>query len=374
MNILVLLTDGFGARGGIGDYNRKLMTALQAAGHRVVAVARGAPSDAIESLPHGIEQHAIGGGRLAYVAAAMGHAYREKYDLVLCLHVHLLAVALLLAKLGRVPCWLQIYGIDVWQGSQWRALLIRQLEHVISISDFTARKFANWSGYSPADLTLVAPAYSSEEYQGGPADPGLKASLGLSDARILLTVGRLAASEAYKGQDRIIEVMPQLLRHVANLTYLIAGEGDDRPRLEALARDRGVAEHVQFAGYVPREQLAAFYRLSDVMILCGHGEGFGIVLLEAMACGTPVIGSVHDGSREAVLDGRLGAVADPDNESELVSAILKALETPQVDHQLLEESFGVHRFNRAIRELFAGSGDALNEANRPRIAKARVTS
>src|SRR5207249_10072823 len=83
----------------------------------------------------------------------------------------------------------------------------------------------------------------------------------------------------------------------------------------------GVERHVVFAGYIPEEQKADHYRLADAFVMPGRGEGFGIVYLEAMACGIPVVASKADASREAVLDGRLGVLADPSNPQEIHAAI-----------------------------------------------------
>ncbi len=90
--------------------------------------------------------------------------------------------------------------------------------------------------------------------------------------------------------------MPHLLARGHDVVYRVAGEGDDRPRLEALARECGVAGRVRFLGAVPRPALPALYRAADLFVLPSRGEGFGIVFLEAMACGTPALGLAEGGA------------------------------------------------------------------------------
>ena len=102
-----------------------------------------------------------------------------------------------------------------------------------------------------------------------------------------MTVSRLASSEQYKGHDRVIRTLPRLLSQHPETIYLIVGDGDDRPRLESLAVECGVAEKVQFAGLVPPEELPDYFRLADVFVMPSTGEGFGIVFLEAMAYRRP---------------------------------------------------------------------------------------
>jgi glycosyltransferase involved in cell wall biosynthesis len=143
-----------------------------------------------------------------------------------------------------------------------------------------------------------------------------------------MTMGRLAPEEQYKGFDEIIELLPALALDVPNLSYLIVGSGLDRARLEGKASSLGVGDRVVFAGFVPEEEKADHFRLADAFVMPGRGEGFGIVCLEAMACGVPVVASKADGSREAVLNGRLGIVVDPEDPGEIRSGIHAALSRP----------------------------------------------
>jgi phosphatidylinositol alpha-1,6-mannosyltransferase len=115
---------------------------------------------------------------------------------------------------------------------------------------------------------------------------------------------------------------------VPNIAYLIVGDGTDHHRLEEKARSLGVHERVVFAGYIPEREKADHYRLADAYVMPGRGEGFGIVYLEALACGVPVVASKLDGSREAVRDGALGILVDPNDAEGIKRGILEALARP----------------------------------------------
>ena len=124
--------------------------------------------------------------------------------------------------------------------------------------------------------------------------------------RVLLTVARLSTSEPGKGVDTVIQALPQLLPAFPNLFYVIVGDGDARSGLERLAIENGVRERIIFAGKCPRESLRRYYEIADVFVMPSRQEGFGIVYLEAMAAGKPVVASPCGGAPEVVRDGEDG--------------------------------------------------------------------
>jgi len=106
---------------------------------------------------------------------------------------------------------------------------------------------------------------------------------------------------------------------------LICGDGADRGRLQAKAAALHVEDRVVFTGFVPEDQKADYYRLADAYVMPSRGEGFGIVLLEALACGIPALGSQADGTREALLAGDLGYLADPSDPRDVEAGVLETL-------------------------------------------------
>ena len=197
------------------------------------------------------------------------------------------------------------------------------------------------------DLSKFAP---------GPKPAQLVERYGLCGRRVIMTLGRLSAAERYKGIDEVLELMPSLVQEMPDLIYLIVGDGDDRVRLESKTASLGMKRQVVFTGYIPEEQKADHYRLADAFVMPGRGEGFGIVYLEAMACGIPVVASKADASREAVLGGRLGLLTDPRSPEEIRVAIKQALAQPRSLQKDLEHfSFDrfVERWHTLLRECRA---------------------
>jgi glycosyltransferase involved in cell wall biosynthesis len=170
--------------------------------------------------------------------------------------------------------------------------------------------------------------------------------------KALMSVSRLASSERYKGNDRVIRALPSVLTRYPDALYLVVGDGDDRPRLEALAAELGVTEKVRFVGLVSSEELPDYFRVADVFVMPSRGEGFGIVFLEAMACGIPVIGGNKDGSLDPLADGVLGFAADPENNEELVSAICSALRNARPEAGR-SQRFNIQFFTEHLKALRA---------------------
>jgi glycosyltransferase involved in cell wall biosynthesis len=152
---------------------------------------------------------------------------------------------------------------------------------------------------------------------------------GLTGKTVLLTLSRLSPTDNYKGIDEVMELLPALAQQIPGIAYLIVGEGDDRKRLETKARSLGIADRVVFAGFIPENEKADHYRLADAYVMPGWGEGFGIVYLEALACGIPVLGSKLDGSREALRNGELGILVDPHDRDDLWRGLLEVLKRPR---------------------------------------------
>jgi glycosyltransferase involved in cell wall biosynthesis len=124
----------------------------------------------------------------------------------------------------------------------------------------------------------------------------------------------------------MIQALPRILRALPETKYLIAGTGPDRSRIEKLAADVGVQNSVVFAGFVPNARLSELYNLCDLFAMPSKAEGFGIVYLEALACGKPVLAGNRDGSRDALNDGELGILINPDDIEQIASQCISVLQ------------------------------------------------
>jgi phosphatidylinositol alpha-1,6-mannosyltransferase len=304
MRILLLATDAYGGHGGIALFNRELCAAL--AGHEITVVPRVIRREVTDVPPHVRFLGEAARGKMAYLRVLTQMRF-EPFDLVICGHINLLPLAF------SHPV-LVVHGIEAWEP---RARSLRKCRAVISVSALTRDRLIAWSGYQ-GPVSVLPNAVHREQYGIRPKRPDLVDRYHLEGKRVLLTVGRLDARERSKGFDEVLDVLPAL---APDVVYMIAGGGDDFPRLQQKAVDLGVGDRVVFTGLFPEADKPDLYNLADVYVMPSRGEGFGFVFLEAMACGVPVIGSRIDGGREALLDGALGRLVDPNDRAEILRAI-----------------------------------------------------
>jgi phosphatidyl-myo-inositol dimannoside synthase len=329
MRTLALVTDAFGGHGGIAQYNRNLLSSLaqsEQAGD-IIVLPRGGATPA--ALPSGIRQLAAVNGRIAYSLAAIRAAQAHRpIDTVFCGHPYMAPLAAILARFLRARLWVQVHGVDAW--NELSAVYRHSIETadlVTAVSRYTRRRLLQWCGIDPVRVKVL-PNTVESHFSPGPKPAYLIDRHGLHGNKVLLSVSRLVAAERYKGHDRVIRILPRVLVNKPETTYVIVGDGDDRPRLESLALKLQLKEAVRFVGRVAPEELPDYFRLADVFVMPSTGEGFGIVFLEASASGIPVIGGNRDGSLDALSSSALARAVDPENQDELVSAICAALDNP----------------------------------------------
>jgi len=175
----------------------------------------------------------------------------------------------------------------------------------------------------------------------------------LANAKVLMTVARLWSGDIYKGVDITIRALPKIIQAFPEVKYLVIGRGDDQPRLAKLAEDLKVADRVIFAGFVPTEALPDHYRVANAYIMPSQ-EGFGIVYLEAMACGIPVLSGDADGSADPLQDGNLGwRVPHRDHEA-VAQACIEILKggDKRTDGEWLREQTLTHFSKKAMGDRF----------------------
>jgi phosphatidylinositol alpha-1,6-mannosyltransferase len=301
-----------------------------------------------------------------FVLAALRAAGRQPV-LAVALHPHLAPVLWAMKAGGRkFKSIVFTHGIEVWRPLGWpRGPALRRADLVIGPSADTVGHLVSeqrihraqvrrlpWGLDPDFEARLAAPFTP-------PPPPGFPTT-----GRVVLSVGRWDSFERYKGADHLISALPQLRKTAPDAHLVLVGDGDDRPRLEQLAREEGVAEQAHFLSGLSAEQLASCYAHCDVFALPSRGEGFGLVLLEAMAAAKPVIGGAHGGIPDIVEDGVTGLLVPHGNIERLRQALEFMLGNPERAKEMgvrgrdrLTELFSFEQFqlglNNVLKEVLS---------------------
>ena len=307
---------------------------------------------------------------LAFATRAFLSTLTDHPCLSLTLHLHFLPPLLAARRLTSGCVIAVLHGIEAWEARGWlRQESLRQSDLLIAVSRHTRRLTREIHGLPAQRLQVVPNCFDEAAFRPGPKPLSLLQRHGLTpDQPVLLTVSRLDRTERYKGHDEVLQALPALRRSFPNLRYLIGGTGDYADTLRQRAMDLGVADLVTFTGFIRDAELPAYFQLCDAFIMPSRKEGFGIVFLEAMACGKPVIAGNQDGSVDALDDGRLGLLVDPQDVTALTRAVeqtlrgqtgLPLLQDPLQLHRAVVETFGWDAFVARLRTGLTSGGLSL---------------
>lgn len=286
--------------------------------------------------PSGVSayRHLPGNGRLASLLSAAVFvpllALRHRPRLIVNIQVTTGLGSRIASLLTGVPYIVLGMGLELLPGRAWgwkalRGFVLRGAKGVISISRFTDTLAAGLG--APAERRKVVNP-GTRLFPGHPAvrDRAALYGPGAEDRFLILSLSRLVPR---KGMDKAIEAVALVAKTRADIVYAIAGTGPDRPRLEALVAEKGLQKHVRFLGRIEDAALGQIYAEADLFLLPSRSsihppdaEGFGIVFLEAAACGTPSIGGDSGGIPDAVLDGKTGFLVDPEDPAAIAEKIL----------------------------------------------------
>jgi len=371
--IHVWLPDIFQFKGGIQVYSAFLIQALEQvlpdSDRHVFLKNDTQATDAIEFDPRTQFQFA-GKWKSSFLHTPMfalqviWAAFQQRPDLIICGHINFSPLALRVFDLFKIPYWVIVYGIDAWDIKDApRMSALKSAQKIISIGEYTRDRIAKEQNISPDRIPLLPVTFDASQYTIQPKPQYLLDRYQFSaDQPIILTVARLASGDRYKGYDQIIQALPIIRQEIPNIHYLLVGKGNDRDRIEALIDATNMRDCVTLAGFVPDSELADHYNLCDVFAMPSKGEGFGIVYLEAMACGKPTVGGNQDGAIDALCNGKLGVLIDPDDIQELSETVVRIIQgnyplpilyEPETLRQKVTEIYGFESFKQNLAMLLS---------------------
>lgn len=285
-------------------------------------------------------------------------------DVIIITHINM-AVIGLLAKFINPKCkvWLIAHGIEVWRPlSSAKKMFLKKCDNIICVSNFTKGEMMCRHNVNADKCVVLNNAIDSLM----PPPPGfykpkyLQQKYQLADDDVVLfTLTRLAVTEQYKGYEQVIKVLNKLSVNFPKIKYILSGQYDagEEARIKQLSKQYNVEDIVILTGFINEKDLADYFLMADLFVLPSKKEGFGIVFIEAMSFGLPVICGNVDGSMDAIRNGDLGTAVNPDDLDEIQSSIEAHLQKPltvedrQNLQQLCLQYFNQDNYTNKLQQL-----------------------
>ena len=363
MKILFTYLVAFSGNGGIERFNRCFILALQQIcennGFKFNATSLYDTQPELNYVDE-VKFKGFGRNKLRFLIDFVLSAV--KYDVVILGHINLAVAGCMLNFFyPKKKIVLIVHGIDTWgELSFFKKTLLKKVDIILSVSEFTKEVIISEHGVNPK-IVKVFP---------NTIDPGLEVPISFNKPpllidrygvntrdKVLLTITRMSSQEKYKGYDVVLRAFAQI--KLINFKYLLCGKYDqlEYERITSLISELKLENNVVLAGYIKEDELLDHYLIADTFIMPSKGEGFGIVFIEAMFCGLKVIAGNKDGSVDALDNGRLGTLINPDNVEEIGKAILISLENKSTNdakfkiQQKAIAKFGFEAYKNRLEQI-----------------------
>ncbi len=354
---LLLLTEVFHRPGGIQSYHRDQVQAILRceSGEPLSALVLNDSQQEVQRKEWwGLRAEGFSRQKLRFAWRSMEIARRQRPRRIIIGHRNFLLLAPVLRLVApRSSRWLLSYGIETQRRlTAIERACVRSVDRAFAISPQTADALREAGHGGSVDLWPCSLPFSWELPEPAPAV--------FANPYRLLTVARLAPPDRYKGIDDTIRAVARLLKAGTNVTLDVAGEGEDLARLQGIARDSGVGASVFFHGRVGSDALRRLYSSCDVFVLPSGAEGFGIVYLEALAYGKPVVAAAAGGAPYVVRPDVSGFLVPYGNTDALADCIAERIAKPEETRALgekgrrfLQDTFSFRALVERTREILA---------------------
>ncbi|BAZ03607.1 glycosyltransferase family 4 protein [Calothrix sp. NIES-3974] len=370
MNIHIWIPELFASKGGIQVYSYFFLQALQKLyPHSQFSVFVKHDKKIPENQPYLSNTRFNFSGAYpskirtpCFAAKLIGKALLSRPDLVISTHLNFAQAAYWLNRVIGTPYWVVAHGIDAWDIQSFSLIkALHNAEQILCVSNFTRDVLIKQQNCNPDKLSILFNTFDYNRFQKGSKPEHLLRRYNLkAEQKIILTVARLSKAEGYKGYDSILNALPQIRKYIPDVHYVLVGKGDDRPRIEEIISRLDLKDCVTLTGYIPDEELNDYYNLCDVFAMPSKKEGFGIVYLEALSCGKPVLAGNQDGAQDALCQGELGVLVNPDDIEAIATKLINILQRtypnpllyqPQTLREKAIEQFGFESFQSRLDML-----------------------
>jgi glycosyltransferase involved in cell wall biosynthesis len=284
--------------------------------------------------------------------------------MVILSHINLLIVGYFIKLISpKTKLVLIAHGIEVWNELPWwKKTMLLKCDKVLPVSEFTKNKMLQLYRLPEKKFTVLN--NSLDPFLSPPLNQPKNVQLlnryGINiNDNVLMTLTRMSSTERYKGYDEVMQAVHDMKEKYPTTKYLLVGKYDaiEKQRLDELISRLCLKDQIILTGFIPDEELAAHYALADLYIMPSQKEGFGIVFIEAMFYGKPVIAGNLDGSADALDNGNLGILVNPDDSREITAAIIKVMENKNgfiPNRQQVMDKFSYPVYKEKLRKILNG--------------------
>ena len=365
MNILFLTLRVFSATGGIEKVCRlagralHLLSVENSNDNVKVFSMYDEPADVNELYFPAALFTGFGKSKVHFITAAIKEGIKNQ--LVILSHVNLLVVGFIIKLISpKTKVVLVAHGIEVWRiFPKWKKMMLNKFDLILPVSEFTKTRMMELYGIPEKKITVL----------NNCLDPFLPLPLKAKKSErllqlyginendtVLFTLTRMATGERYKGYDHVIQAVYELRHIKPAIKYLIVGKYDEaeKARLDEIITRLSLQDNIILAGFIPDEEIAIHFNLADIYIMPSQKEGFGIVFIEALYYGKPVIAGNIDGSVDALKNGIFGLLVNPTNQLQITNAIVEVITNRQKfipDSVKVIEHFGFDTYKEKLHHI-----------------------
>ena len=296
------------------------------------------------------------GNKISFVISVLKES--KNIDTLILSHINLLIIGWLIKLFNpKIKIILLAHGIEVWEKlNYFKRKILGSFKTIICVSKFTSSKIIENNNVKADKVVILNNCL--DPFINNIIDEGYikllrnKYQIGELD-KIIITVCRISMKDRSKGYNKVIQSLIKVKKVFPSVKYFIIGSYDnvERDSILLLAESIGLKKNVFVIGFVEQSMIASYYSIADVFIMPSIKEGFGNVFIESMYYKVPVIGGNLDGSIDALCNGKLGTLVNPNNTMEITDAILdilKSREDKKPDQHLLHETFSYNRYKNKL--------------------------
>lgn len=366
MKLLCLFSDVFSTFGGIQTFNKCFLKVISDIAKKkdIDVVVLSLNDDYLPEIANRYVEseriyfHGCKKSKLFFLRSFINNV--KEADKVILGHLNFLPLALFRDTKPTVEKILTIHGIEAWKKLNFfLSYALSNISKIISVSQYTASRFQVMNNLLQGKFQIIP--LTIDPFFASDIKLFSRKELSLPEGKIILTVSRLDKRERYKNIDLVIKSLPNILKTVPDVGYVVIGEGSDKGRLQMVAKQHNVEDKVIFLGSLDEELLPSYYNSCDIFLLPSTKEGFGVVFLEAMSFGKPCIGVNSGAISEVISHGKTGFLVEPNNPTELAKIVVKILSNQmllstigQAGKEKFDTEFSYENFRYKLQTLLNG--------------------